>query len=72
LELRQALASSRWVGLGTFLGFAKGLRRNDGKGAREKLQKLRDACAASPWLKAGRFFGEDVLKTPASKDGGKS
>jgi glycosyltransferase involved in cell wall biosynthesis len=72
LELRQALASSRWIGLGTFLGFAKGLRRNDGKGAREKLQKLREACAASPWLKVGRFFGEDVLKNPPPKESGKS
>lgn len=66
LDLRQSLAASRWVSLGTAMGLGKSLRKNEGKGAVEKLQRLREACAASPWLRWGRMFGADPAGRPGN------
>jgi len=57
LPLKQKLMESRWVALGGFLGTAKSLAKNEGKGPVEKLQKLREACAKSGWLKLGTTLG---------------
>lgn len=57
LKLRTQLATSRWVSLGTALGFAGALRKNDGKSPTEKLTKLKAACASSAWLRMGSRLG---------------
>lgn len=66
LDLRQSLAASRWVSLGTAMGLGKSLRKNEGKGAVEKLQRLREACAHSAWLRWGRMFGADPAGRPGN------
>jgi hypothetical protein len=48
--------------LGGFLGTAKSLAKNEGKGPVEKLQKLREACAKSGWLKLGASLGSGSAK----------
>ncbi len=57
LKLRQQLAASRWVSLGTALGLARTLRKNEGKSPPEKLEKLKLLCRASQWLKLGAAVG---------------
>lgn len=62
LKLRQQLSTSRWVSLGSTLGLARTLRKNDGKSPAEKVQRLRSACAASQWLKVGAALGSANAK----------
>jgi glycosyltransferase involved in cell wall biosynthesis len=57
MKIKSNLQQSRWVGLGTALGLARTLTRNEGKGAGEKLQRLREACANSRWLQIGAKLG---------------
>lgn len=56
-RLRGQLTASRWVALGVALGAAKSLTRNDGSSPSEKLDKLRQHCARSGWLKLGSRLG---------------
>lgn len=63
LPLKQKLLGSRWVALGALLGFGKELRKNEGKGPVEKLQKLKEACARSGWLKLGAKLGSGAGKS---------
>jgi len=56
-KLKQALQDSRWAAMGMAFGFARALTKNEGKGPTEKLAKLREACAQSPWLKLGATLG---------------
>ena len=62
LRIRQQLTTSRWVSLGTAIGLARTLRKNEGKSAAEKARKLKDACAASQWLKLGAALGSVSAK----------
>jgi glutamate synthase (NADPH/NADH) large chain/glutamate synthase (ferredoxin) len=57
LKVKQALQDSRWAAIGMALGLAHALTKNEGKGPTEKLAKLREACAHSPWLKRGERLG---------------
>ena len=63
VPLKQKLMESRWVALGVALGFAKSLARNEGKGPVEKLQKLREACAKTGWLRFSARLGFGSVKT---------
>jgi len=56
-KLKQALQDSHWAAMGMAFGFAHALTKNEGKGPTEKLAKLREACAQSPWLKLGATLG---------------
>lgn len=56
-RLRANLLESRWVNLGIALGFASGLRKNNGKTPAEKLSHLREQCARSSWLRFGKMLG---------------
>lgn len=67
VKLRHMLNASRWVGLGTAIGAAKGLARNEGKTAAEKLQKLRAACEQSGWLRAGALLGSGAARSLREK-----
>ncbi len=62
LPLKQQLLESRWIALGAALGFGRSLLKNDGKGPVEKLQKLREACAKSGWMKLGRMMGSRTAR----------
>lgn len=62
LKLKQTLQSSLWVSLGGVLGFGRALRKNEGKGPTDKLQRLRTACTASGWLRLGASLGSRTAK----------
>lgn len=62
LKLRQQLATSRWVSLGTAIGLGRTLRKNEGKSPAEKVRKLKSVCAASQWLKMGAALGSGSAK----------
>ena len=56
------MARSRWVSLGATLGLGRALHKNEGKGSVEKLQRLRDACLKSKWLRVGSVIGSKTSK----------
>jgi glycosyltransferase involved in cell wall biosynthesis len=62
LRIKQLLQDSHWVGLGAAVGWGKTLRKNEGKGAIEKLQKMRNALLQSRWLKLGASLGSGTAR----------
>jgi hypothetical protein len=62
LRIKQQLQDSHWVGLGAAFGAGKTLRRNEGKGSIEKLQKMHDALLQSRWLKLGASLGSGIAR----------
>jgi glycosyltransferase involved in cell wall biosynthesis len=56
-RIRGLLARSRWMALGTVLGLAGSLKKNEGSTAEEKRDKLQQACQTSGWLKLGARLG---------------
>ena len=62
-RIKQQLQDSHWVGLGAAFGLGKTLRRNEGKGSIEKLQKMRNALLQSRWLKLGAALGSRIARS---------
>lgn len=62
LRIKQLLQDSNWVGLGAAFGAGKTLRRNEGKGSIEKLQKMHNALLQSRWLKLGAALGSSIAR----------
>lgn len=56
-RFRHKMLRSKWVRLGLLLGVCYPLISNRGKKPHEKMLWLRDACAASLWLKIGEKLG---------------
>lgn len=67
LRIKQQLQDSHWVGLGAAFGWGKTLRRNEGKGSIEKLQKMRNALLQSRWLKLGAALGSGIARSLRSE-----
>lgn len=67
LRIKQMLQDSHWVGLGAAFGWGKTLRRNEGKGSIEKLQKMRNALLQSRWLKLGSALGSRIARSLRSE-----
>lgn len=67
LRIKQQLQNSHWVGLGAAFGWGKTLRRNEGKGSIEKLQKMRNALLQSRWLKLGAALGSGIARSLRSE-----
>ena len=63
LRIKQQLQESNWVGLGAAFGLGKTLRRNEGKGSIEKLQKMHNALLQSRWLKLGAALGSGIARS---------
>ena len=61
-RLRGDMARRRWVTLGSAMGVGKTLHKNEDKGSVEKLERLREACLKSMWLRIGSIFGSRTSK----------
>ncbi len=62
LKTKHIMQESWWISLGSCLGFARRLRKNEGKGPADKLQRLRAECAKSVWLKLGAKLGSSAAR----------
>jgi|GEM_PF-715589 len=57
VRLRFLIGRSRWIAVGTLLGSARRLGKNDGSSPVEKLDALRAAIASNAWVSLGCRLG---------------